>query len=494
MLAYGYCRYSSDLQTEASIEQQKAEIEEYSAKNGITILDYYVDEAKSGKKSTRENFQQMISDACKYKKVQAILVWKTDRFARNTVDNLMFRRQLSKYGVRLISITQPISDETPEGKLMNTLLAGMDEYYIENLASNVKRALKSNAKESLFNGGIPPLGYDVIDKKYVINEHEAEAVRKIFDMKLKGYSLIDISLELNKLGYKTKRGTEFKKNSIYDLLKNEKYIGNYIYGKGTKENHREIREDMVRHVGTIPAIISEEVFYKVNKRKEAKTSTASKNFYLLTGLIKCGKCGSTYTGTTQVTKKNGKTFKNAYYRCSGNTKIGKCDSKMIKKELIEEKVTKLILEQLLNEDTMENIINNVCSEYKKGQKDFKEDIKLMQKNIDDMEKEANKLLDMCCKGFGNKKISDRMKEIEEKQEFLRGEIEERQKFVEHNFLTPEKVRNALKKDIVNFNVKTQKELKNLIQKWIIKIEVTNSEAIVYMDFGSCEPQKLVAKM
>ena len=69
MLAYGYCRYSSDLQTEASIEQQKAEIEEYSAKNGITILDYYVDEAKSGKKSTRENFQQMISDACKYKKV-----------------------------------------------------------------------------------------------------------------------------------------------------------------------------------------------------------------------------------------------------------------------------------------------------------------------------------------------------------------------------------------------------------------------------------------
>ena len=63
---------------------------------------------------------------------------------------------MMEYVIKLVSITQPISDDTPEGKLMNTLLAGMDEYYVENLASNVKRALKSNAKESLFNGGIPP--------------------------------------------------------------------------------------------------------------------------------------------------------------------------------------------------------------------------------------------------------------------------------------------------------------------------------------------------
>lgn len=157
MLAFGYCRYSSDLQTEASIEQQKQEIEEYAKKNSIKILEYYVDEAKSGTKSTRENFQNMINDACKSRKVEAVLVWKTDRFARNTVDNLIFRSKLNKFGVKLISITQPISDDTPEGKLMNTLLAGMDEYYVENLASNVKRALKSNAKESFFNGGIPPL-------------------------------------------------------------------------------------------------------------------------------------------------------------------------------------------------------------------------------------------------------------------------------------------------------------------------------------------------
>lgn len=326
-------------------------------------------------------------------------------------------------------------------------------------------------------------GYDIVNKEYVINEKEAKVVRKIFDMRQKGYSLIDISVELNKLGYKTKRGTEFKKNSLYDLLKNEKYIGNYIYGKGTKDDHRNLNENMIRHEGTIPAIISKEVFEAVNKKKEdKKESTASKNFYLLTGLIKCGECGSTYTGTTQTTKKkNGKVYKNQYYRCVSNTKIGKCNSRMMKKELIEGKVVSLLTKQLLNNETVDTIVNNVNNEYKKGQKDFAEDIELMQKNIDKLEKEANKLVDLCCQGFGTKKISDRLKEIEEKQEYLKEEIKEKKLFVENDFITPEKVRKALKMDISSLNLNSQKELKKLIQKWIIKIELTTTEAIVYFD-------------
>lgn len=329
----------------------------------------------------------------------------------------------------------------------------------------------------------PLFGYDIVDKMYVVNENEAKIVRKIFDMRLKGYSLIDISVELNKLGYKTKRGTEFKKNSLYDLLRNEKYIGNYVYGKGTKDDHRNLNENMIRHEGTIPAIISKEVFWAVNKKKEdKKESTASKNFYLLTGLIKCGECGSTYTGTTQTTKKkNGKIYKNQYYRCASNTKIGKCNSRMIKKELIEEKVVSLLTKQLLNNETIETIVNNVNNEYKKGQKDFAEDIELMQKNIDELEKEANKLVDLCCQGFGTKKISDRLKEIEEKQEYLKEEIEEKKLFVENDFITPEKVRKALNMDISSLNLNSQKELKKLIQKWIIKIELTTTEAVVYFD-------------
>lgn len=117
MLAYGYCRYSSNLQDEKSIEQQKNELEEYAKNNNISIIKYYVDEAKSGTKDTRDSFQNMISDACKLKKVQAVLVWKTDRFARKAMDSLYYRNKLEKVGIKLISITQPIDTETPERKI-----------------------------------------------------------------------------------------------------------------------------------------------------------------------------------------------------------------------------------------------------------------------------------------------------------------------------------------------------------------------------------------
>ena len=93
---YGYCRYSSYLQNEKSIEQQKMELEEYARKNNIKIIKYYIDEAQSGRYDTRISFQDMITDACKLKEVQSILVWKTDRFARKAMDNLYYRAKLEK--------------------------------------------------------------------------------------------------------------------------------------------------------------------------------------------------------------------------------------------------------------------------------------------------------------------------------------------------------------------------------------------------------------
>ena len=88
---------------------------------------------------------------------------------------------------------------------MTTLLAGMDEYYSQNLASNVRRAQKLKAHKFEFQGGIPPLGYKIIDKHYEIEENEAFIVKKIFEKYLEGYSLIDIAQYLNNLGFKTRK-------------------------------------------------------------------------------------------------------------------------------------------------------------------------------------------------------------------------------------------------------------------------------------------------
>lgn len=486
MLAYGYCRYSSDLQNEASIEQQKSELEEYAKKNGFTIIKYYVDEAKSGTKNTRESFQELITDACKLKEVQAVLVWKTDRFARNAMDSLMYRKQLAKHDVRLISITQPIDDSTPEGKLMTTFLAGIDEYYSENLASNIKRALKSNAKESLFNGGIPPLGYDVKDKKYVINEHEANIVRTIFKMYIDGYSLIDIAIKLNLKGYKTKRGTEFKKYSVQSILGNEKYIGNYVFNKGYKDNNKIERTDIIRNEGVIPSIISKEMFDMVKlKRQNNKKNSGSykaQTVYLLSGLIQCGNCGGNYVGITTKKVKNGKEYKSSYYQCSNRNKLGNCTSVRLKKEPLENYIVDLISNKLLDTEEVNKLLEKINVAYKQLYNESIEDLDSLKERITQKQKEIDNISQAIATGVHSPTLLANLEKAEDIKQLLEEELRLKSNVSSHETISIDVVKFVLQKDIDNINSK--QDLKNIIQKWIKKIEVQSDSLLIYFNFNN----------
>lgn len=495
MLAYGYCRYSSNLQDEKSIEQQKNELEEYAKNNNISIIKYYVDEAKSGTKDTRDSFQAMISDTCKLKKVQAILVWKTDRFARKAMDSLYYRNKLEKVGVKLISITQPIDIETPEGKLMSTMLAGMDEYYSQNLASNVKRALKLNAQNAQFNGGIAPLGYDIVNKKYVINEREASCIRFIYDMYIEGYSLVEIALKLNLMGFKTKKGKPFAKTSIYDIIGNEKYVGKYIFNKGTKSNHDGIRDDAIIIENAIPSIVSREVFEKaMNKRKKrTNAENTAKNFYLLSGLIKC-ECGGSYIGTTIKKQKNGNTYTSGYYRCSNHNKLGKCQMPSLRQELIENKIVKILTDELLNAETRENIVKTVNNQYIELQKDYKENVDILKQNLFNINKEIDNIVNAVAKGYATDILLKRLEEIESIKKNLEEEISFKDNIVTHDYITSDKIEKVLKQDLSELKDKSKEKLKALVQKYIKKIEVKTTEILIYLDFGENSPKKLVAKM
>lgn len=202
MLAYAYARYSTEHQTDSSIQQQFEEINKYAQKNNIKILDYYHDDAISGQKDARNQFQMMINDCLNNRRVECILVWKLNRFARNRYDSAIYKKKLKESGIRVISVTQNI-DNTPESIILEGVIEAMDEYYCANLASDIKRKLYQNAEQCKFNGGIPPLGYDIDENQnYVINEKEAKIVREMFDLYESGYSLIEITNIFNKKGYK----------------------------------------------------------------------------------------------------------------------------------------------------------------------------------------------------------------------------------------------------------------------------------------------------
>ena len=162
-----YARYSCEKQTEQSIEGQLHVCKEYAERNGLLILDTYIDRATSGTTDNRKAFQQMIKDSSK-KTWDYVLVYKLDRFSRNKYESAIHKRTLRDNGIKLISATENIP-ETPEGIILESLLEGMAEYYSAELSQKVKRGLNESRQKGTFQGGQIPFGYKVIDKKLVIN-------------------------------------------------------------------------------------------------------------------------------------------------------------------------------------------------------------------------------------------------------------------------------------------------------------------------------------
>lgn len=483
MKAYGYCRYSSDLQNEASIEQQKNELTEYANKNNITIIDFYCDEAKSGTKDTRENFQCMISD-CKNKLVDCILVWKTDRFARNTQDSLFYKMKLEKLGIKLISITQPIDTTTPEGALMYTLLAGMDEYYSKNLASNVKRALKNNANNCLSNGGTAPLGYDIVDRKYVVNEQEKPIIQKIFEMYINGIGITEIALKLNLEGYKTKKGKPFGKNSIFEIINNEKYTGTYIYNKSGGYNRHQKRDDTIKIENAFEPIISKETFEKAMERRETnkknKGGFKSNHIYLLSGLIFCGDCGARYCGSTSTKKKGNNIYKTGYYTCSNRNKIGKCTNHIIKQEEIEKYVYEALLNKILNGNSIESLVQKVKIEYNKLQESSETLVKETQKQLNSVIERLNNLLAM-LELSQTPSLLNRINELDNEKTILEQQIQI-YKTTTKDSIPENKIIEVLKKDFNSLKSKSKEEVKKIIQKYVKRITIYSDRFEVEFTF------------
>lgn len=395
-----YLRYSSDNQRSVSIEEQQREIHEWAKKEGHTIIASYSDSALSGKFDYRPNFEKMLSDAATAP-WEGVVVFDLTRFSRageyGIVDNL----RLSEHGKMLLSVTESFSDDFG-GKLVKYIKMLTAEEYIENLRVNVLRGHKQNALNAMHNGGTPPLGYDIDPKtlEMKINEHEAEAVRLIFEMYADNKSYRQICNALNERGFKTKRNSnEFTKNSIYSILSNKKYIGIYEWGKKKTNIHGRkkqivyaLPEDVIDIIGGCPTIIDKSLFEKVQLMKNTKKRTVpnakAKVDYLLRGKVHCGQCGSAFVGSS--TRSHNK--KIYVYVCSGKKNGHSCSNRNISKDVIETRVVEEIKNQCLSDvgvAWITDIINSMRSTPAEPAK--QEDNVAILKIIDKLENKLKRL-------------------------------------------------------------------------------------------------------
>ena len=325
-----YARYSSDSQTEQSIEGQLRVCEEFAQRNNIIILNTYIDRAMTGTNDNRPDFQQMIKDSAN-KEWQYVIVYKLDRFSRNKYETAKNKKILRDNGVKLLSAMENIPD-TPEGIILESLLEGMAEYYSAELAQKVKRGMHETRLKGNFQGGTLPYGYKLNGRKIEIDETTVEVVRFIFKQYAMGKFVRNIIEELNSKGI-YKNGKPFALNTIYGILKNEKYTG--IYRK-----NNEVYENM------FPQIIDNETFEKVRARSKVNHygKRSIKTIYLLRNKLVCGYCGkpiSAESGTTRLGKKIN------YYKCIGKKKYHNgCIKETIRQDILEDYILKIIITEL----------------------------------------------------------------------------------------------------------------------------------------------------
>ena len=173
-----YARYSSDSQTEQSIEGQLRVCQDYAKSNDILIVDTYIDRAMTGTNDMRPDFQRMIKDSNK-RQWDYVLVYKLDRFSRNKYETTIHKHTLKENGVKVLSAMENIPD-SPEGIILESLLEGMNQYYSAELSQKVHRGLNESYRKGQYTGGAVIYGYDVVEKKNVINPEEAEIIKEIF--------------------------------------------------------------------------------------------------------------------------------------------------------------------------------------------------------------------------------------------------------------------------------------------------------------------------
>lgn len=340
-----YARYSCEKQNEQSIEGQLRVCNEFAERNGYTVIQNYIDRAVSGKSDKREQFQQMLKDSAS-KTFEFVIVYKLDRFARNRYDSAMNKATLKKNGVKVLSACEQITD-TPEGIILESMIEGMNQYYSAELSQKVKRGMKETRLKGFYQGGGVPYGYKIDGRKLVIDEERAENVRFMYDEFSKGVIVKDIIKQLTAMG-KTYRGKPFAMNTVYNILRNEKYIGIY-----------RINDEVLTNM--YPQIIDEPMYNRVNAilRRNKRGSCSQEITYLLKHKLKCGYCGNNINGE-YAKSHTGTDF--YYYKCRGRKmKLTDCNKSTIQKDTLENLVIDFTVEQLSEPQNIEAIINNLLA-------------------------------------------------------------------------------------------------------------------------------------
>ncbi|KAB7704908.1 recombinase family protein [Bacillus aerolatus] len=324
-----YCRVSTDEQARegVSLDEQQQRLKSYCRAMGWTEIPHvYIEDGYSAKNMDRPQLISLLKEV-KKGTISKILVTKLDRISRRLKHLLEIIDIFQENKVSFISISESFDTNTPSGRLTLQVLGAVAEFERERIRERVFENMLHAANHGKWLTQ-SPYGYDLIHKELVVNETEAEVVKRVYDLYLnEGLGFYSIAKKLNQEGIPSKKKRGWSIRSIKLLLTNPVYKGTLVWNRIDRSSNKQVEkddEDWVVVENAHPLIIDESTWEAVQKRinqasvpPRAKTSP-----HLLGGFLKCGRCGAAMT----ISWTGPKTNRKRSYRCSANKNKGTCTS------------------------------------------------------------------------------------------------------------------------------------------------------------------------
>ena len=426
-----YARVSSHKQAEKdlSISAQLRALRAFAHEQGWTILGEYVDKAISGRTANRPGLRRLLQRV-KRGGVDAVLVWKLDRLARNVEISAAIDGFLRRHGVKLISLHESF-DDSPQGRFIARIFENLAEFYSNTLSQDICRGIREVAQRGFYPHGRPPIGYksvpvqdgSAVRKKLVPDEVYAPVIRRIFSLYLSGKGGREIAKILNDEGIRTNTGNRWSPQRIYSILRNPVYVGDLVLGMSphSSENQKPLR---LRNVHE--PLVSREDFERVQEILDYRAETPGAprwhaSPYLLTGLVRCGKCGAALCGTSA---KGGKFH---YYTCVRYYKQGKgaCPGVRVRKEKLESFVLEKLLTVILAPENLNRLVELVNAELAMDLERIDEELERIDHDIRSQKARLARLFDALETGkLGLDDLAPRIKELRQAIEKLQERREE----------------------------------------------------------------------
>ncbi|UZM90714.1 recombinase family protein [Limosilactobacillus reuteri] len=338
-----YCRVSTDnIEQLESLENQREHYQKYiSNQPNWQLAKIYYDEGISGTQLTkRDALKELLAD-CHNHRIDLVVTKSISRLSRNTTDCLQIVRELQQLNIPIIFEKEHINTGAMASELFLSILSSIAQDESHSTAGNLRWAIRQRFASGKFRVSSAPYGYSIEDGNLVINRAEARIVREIFQQFLSGMSASQIAKKLNHNHVATKRGGQWRSNTVINILRNSNYTGDMLCQKTYRDDqyHRHFNQgELTQYLieDHHPSLVNHETFNRIQvllkeaaqKRHIETGSHKYQHHYLFSGKIICDNCGTTFKRQTRPNK--------IYWACQKHLKSAKqCPIKAVPEASLE---------------------------------------------------------------------------------------------------------------------------------------------------------------